>query len=150
MQKKILIGAAVAVIVLAAAIIYTSGGFDRFINSTPAEATQQVDVKEYTASYIAEYMHEMANTLIVAGDGKIWHTKSMDKKNISEVQQMLSNSEDFDEKDELLQIINAWSQGDFAHIVDDHNFVWKMLDGNVGQAVGINEEGVTKALENLK
>lgn len=152
MWKKIMIGAAVgavAVIILAAAIIYRGGGFDRFINAKSAEVTQEVEVK-YTDLQVADKMHDMANGLIVPGDGKRWNTIDMDKKNIADVQKMLENSEDFDEKDELLQIINAWSQGDFTNIVDDHNFVWNMLDGNVGEASGINEEKVNEAVESFK
>uniref|UniRef100_UPI000380C466 DUF6241 domain-containing protein n=1 Tax=Alkalibacillus haloalkaliphilus TaxID=94136 RepID=UPI000380C466 len=40
-----------------------------------------------------------------------------------------------------LDILNRWSQGDFSRVDEDHNVIWNMQDGEIGEATGIlNEE----------
>jgi len=95
-------------------------------------------------------MHEMANTLILAEDNKIWGTVTITKETVSELLNMLDKSKPFEEKDTFIATAKKWQKGDFANIVYDHNMVWKILEGTVGRADEPNIEAVAEAKATLK
>lgn len=37
----------------------------------------------------------------------------------------------------MLEILNRWKKGDFSAVDRDHNIIWNIQDGSVGEAKGI-------------
>jgi len=95
-------------------------------------------------------MHEMANTLILAEDNKIWGKVTVNKESVSELLNMLNNFKASKEKDTFIAIAKNWQKGNFVNIVDDHNMVWKILEGTIGRADKPNIPAVAEAKETLK
>lgn len=55
------------------------------------------------------------------------------------------------EKDIYRDILERWSNGNFSQVDKDHNEVWQMQGGNVGEATGIlNEEEEQEVIEKHK
>lgn len=106
--------------------------------------------KAATRIEIVTTMHEMANTLILAEDNKIWGRVTVTKETVSELLNILNNSKPFEEKDTFIATVKKWQNGDFANIVNDHNMVWKILKGTVGKANEPNIQAVAQAKETLK
>jgi hypothetical protein len=105
-----------------------------------------VEVK--TDKEILDTMHSMANTLIVPEDGQIWGKEQITKENLTDLITTVTNS-NISSKEDLLTILNRWVSGDFSSAVDDHNKVWKLLDGTVGKAVSLNEDAVKETIATL-
>lgn len=82
-------------------------------------------------------IHHMANTKIIADKirGEIEITPKLVKELICEV-----NESDYDDKLTLLNILNNWLNENFENAVDEHNYVWSKLEGEVGWAKGKKAE----------
>lgn len=106
--------------------------------------------KAATRIEIITEIHEMANTLIIAEDNKIWGRQIVTKDSVSQLLNILNTSKPFEEKETFIAIAKKWKSGDFANIVYDHNTVWKMLDGTIGRADEPNIEAVAQAKAALK
>lgn len=78
-------------------------------------------------------MHEMANTKIVAEDGMIWGLQPMTKDRIAAIREALKKKDPNNKR--LFEILDRWENKDFSQGVEDHNYLWKLLDGTVGKAV---------------
>jgi len=78
-------------------------------------------------------IHKMANTKIIADEirGRIEITEELVDELIIEV-----NATNYHDKKKLLNILNNWKDKDFSNVVDEYNYVWSMLEGEVGWAVG--------------
>lgn len=97
---------------------------------------------------ILDTMHSMANTLIVPEDGQIWGKEPITKDNLTHLITAVTNS-NIPSKEDLLTILNRWNSGDFSSAVEDHNKVWKLLDGTVGKAISLNEDAVKETIATL-
>jgi hypothetical protein len=85
-----------------------------------------------------EQIHEMANSKIVAEDGRISSSIEITKNDIDKLIVIIDDKR-FEDSKKLLQILNRWKKNDFSKIVDDHNYVWSKLGGTVGKAIGIKK-----------
>ncbi len=96
-------------------------------------------IKFRKESLIYVDIHRMANTLIIAEDGKRWglDTVTDEKCNTLIIEVTAS---DYNDKDRLLSILNKWKEEDFSEGVDDHNYVWNRLGGTVGRAESLKQE----------
>jgi hypothetical protein len=97
------------------------------------------------ASEAAVYntIHQMANTKIIAEDGRLWGLKAMTKVRVENVQNALKNLGIKDEQ--IIQIVDRWAKQDFSKCVDDHNYVWSTyLNGTIGKAIKLRELDVKK------
>lgn len=83
---------------------------------------------------IYDAMHKMANTKIVAEDGQIWGEIPIDKESIKKVRDIVEKVA-YEDRDYILEVLNRWDKGDFSQVVDEHNYFWAKLGGNVGKAV---------------
>ena len=82
-------------------------------------------------------MHSMTHQKIKASEK--WGATPMIKENIDAVYDSIEQN-DFEHKVTLLQIANRWKSGDFSRVDKDHNAIWKLQGGTVGEAVGIMSE----------
>ena len=62
------------------------------------------------------------------------------KKAIAELTATV-NASTWEDKQDILNILNRWAVGDFSSVVTDHNYVWNKLGGDTGIATGIREHG---------
>lgn len=95
---------------------------------------------------VVDDMHEMTHQFVEA-DRK-WGATPMCDDTINQVYNYVSTHNNFDsdsndsylnyydEKQVLLDILDKWKKHDFSNIVEDHNTLWNMLDGDVGKATG--------------
>lgn len=82
-------------------------------------------------------IHYMANTKIVSERiiGWIDITEGRIDALIREVLRS-----DYDDKKKLLAILYNWKVNDFSYAVDEHNYVWSRLQGEVGFATGLRRD----------
>lgn len=112
--------------------------------STSEEESSTITVSEERMIEINEYVHHMANTIILAVDGKINGIKQINMETIDEALSMVKNVDWY-----LYKEISKWRDGDFSNGVEVHNYVWKNLDGEIGKANGLDEEAIESIKNNL-
>ena len=108
------------------------------------EKGNTITVDEQRMIEINEYVHHMANTIILAVDGKINGTKQITMETIDEALSMVKDVDWY-----LYEEISKWKDGDFSNGVEVHNYVWKNLDGEIGKANKLDEEAVQAVKANL-
>lgn len=91
-------------------------------------------------------IHTMANTKIVSQDDRYIGRTPIYSVNIGELIAITENS-NYDDKTILLDILYRWKNGDFRQCVEDHNYVWNRLGGEVGRAVRLMDD-VQAAMSN--
>jgi RNA-splicing ligase RtcB len=114
----------------------------KIINEGKKTSAKDVKSGNYDKKQIFSMMHEMSNTLIIARDGQVWGEMPIDKKNIGEIEAMIDSNNDLGEKEEerVLETLAAWKKGDFSNGVDEHNYFWDKLGGNIGRAKDLKPE----------
>ncbi|MFA9397759.1 MAG: DUF6241 domain-containing protein [Clostridiaceae bacterium] len=103
----------------------------------------QVDVSKITnKNEIYNLIHKMANTLIVAEDNQIYGETPINSGSVNKAMIIVCETDliSEDEKEVLLNILQAWKNGDYSNGVQAHNYVWKRLDGNIGRAKELRSE----------
>lgn len=102
--------------------------------------TKEVITKSELMRYKDVYnmMHEMANGKIIARDGKIWGIQPMTQDRIEACRNALLRI-DPDHK-ELFEILDSWESKDYSNCVDQHNYIWALLGGTVGEAVRLRND----------
>lgn len=108
------------------------------------ENIDQVALDEESLEEINNYVHHMANTIIIAVDGKI---NGIEKITMESIDKALGLVQGVDEY--LYNEINKWKEGDFSNGVDVHNYVWKELDGEIGKANSLDEAAIDAVKANL-
>ena len=108
------------------------------------EKGNTITVDEQRMIEINEYVHHMANTIILAVDGKINGTKQITMETIDEALSMVKDVDWY-----LYEEISKWKDGDFSNGVEVHNYVWKNLDGEIGKANKLDEEAIEAVKTNL-
>jgi len=108
------------------------------------------NIGEYVPQYKTEQeiysiMHQMANPLIIAEDGNYFGGITILDRRLDRLVDCLDKS-NYADKDKLLAIIKRWRNADFSTIVDDHNYCWEKLGGDVGRAIKPQD---AKTIQNL-
>ena len=89
-------------------------------------------------------IHEMANTIIVAVDGKRWGfikiTEELVNLLMLEVVAARHFGEPYEHEDMYIDILTRWKDRDFTEGVEDHNRPWTLLGGTVGRATDLQPE----------
>lgn len=108
--------------------------------------SQLKDLKYYESAI--DLVHEMSNTLIVAENnnakyGLVEVTNATIDIAISSVRENLGDKK-------LEKMLLKWKDGDFNNATIVHNYVWELLDGEVGYAIAVDENAVEKVLLNMQ
>jgi len=117
------------------------------ISVAEGEAVEISRLKQITSIFngkhsetdIQNTIHQMANSVIIANEK--WGEIKITQKKIEELIIEIEES-DFSYKDTYLDILNRWKNGDFTRAMYDHNEVWHMLNGSVGEATGVDWDAV--------
>ncbi|MBT2720041.1 PRK06770 family protein [Bacillus sp. ISL-46] len=83
---------------------------------------------------VIEVMHKMTHQKVKAKEK--WGAIPMIPDTINQVYDIVENSE-FEQKDDLLAILDKWKKGIFSEVDDDHNYFWTYQGGTIGKAYGI-------------
>ena len=99
-------------------------------------ATTAVSSNIKDAKDIYTLIHHMANTLIEAEDGEVWGEKTINNQSVNKAMKIVISSEFLteEEREILLNVLQAWKEKDYSNGVEAHNYVWKKLNGNIGRA----------------
>jgi hypothetical protein len=103
------------------------------------EATEVINNEELAnAKAVYNTLHEMANSKIISGDGKVWGVKSVTKQRVEAVKRAVADLKIEDAK--INDMLSRWGNQDFTQAVDEHNYIWSYyLHGNVGRAVKLRK-----------
>ncbi|MFS0781664.1 DUF6241 domain-containing protein [Bacillus sp. 1P06AnD] len=92
--------------------------------------------EESSEERIVEAMHKMSHQKVEANTK--WGALQMNEANINEIANILANTKtSLPHKEQLERIIEKWKSGDFSSADKDHNYIWKLQDGNIGKATGV-------------
>jgi hypothetical protein len=83
---------------------------------------------------VINVMHKMTHQKVRSEDK--WGAVPMTLEIINEVISVIE-SNNYDNKDDLLRIAKKWKDHDYEDIVQDHNYFWALQDGTIGEAYGI-------------
>ncbi len=113
--------------------------------STSDNSNEEVGVKKIdNIDKIYDEVHKMSNSLIIAEDSQIWGEEKITRKRINEVLEFVEGIDEF-----LAVEIKKWDKLDFNNAVEVHNYVWEKLGGNVGKAIDLNNEGISKTITEI-
>ncbi|KAB7665875.1 DUF6241 domain-containing protein [Bacillus sp. B1-b2] len=96
---------------------------------------------------VQDVIHKMSHTKVHAEEkwGYIVPTQEKIDRILAVVKE---NSAEYDESDLYISILERWSAGDFSNAVEDHNDIWNLQDGTIGEATRLlsakEEEEYTK------
>lgn len=117
----------------------------------PKEDEKYIEVYEDSV-YVPEtdeetinLIHEMANGIIVARDYSRGYTE-ISHKTIDAALKGVENMYEESDKNYLYNELKKWEAGNFDNGVELHNYVWRKLNGEVGEAIGLHYEEI----ENIK
>jgi Family of unknown function (DUF6241) len=114
--------------------------------STPSQNTTTKPVSEITENpfgsnnltlsedEIQQYMHGMSHQKVDAKE-KWVHIEMTDER----IQFLIGVVEggSYNNRDLYLDILNRWSEDDFSRADKDHNEIWKLQGGTIGEATGL-------------
>lgn len=99
---------------------------------------KKLDLNETFPSDMSEYrmqnfIHQMSHQK-VASNLK-WGTYQITQERVNRLLEVAKlNRENYKEGRAYVDILTRWSQGDFSTAVLDHNFIWSLQGGNIGEA----------------
>ncbi|MGL5348899.1 MAG: DUF6241 domain-containing protein [Peptostreptococcaceae bacterium] len=111
----------------------------------------QMDIDEIETMPSTEYdaiqfIHQMSNSIIIATDNRKYGEVEITPKNINIAIAVLKQIRSNDARDYLYSNLLRWKDGDFSNAVSVHNYVWELLDGEVGKAALVDYKKVEKVL----
>lgn len=109
------------------------------------EIAQKMPVGEYES---VQFIHKMANTIIKAGDNRKYGEIQITPTNIKIAQAVVKNINNIEAQNYLNNELHKWSEGNFDNGVAVHNYVWHMLDGEIGKAISLDYERI-ESIKNI-
>lgn len=98
----------------------------------------------YSEYRVVKFIHEMSNKIINPGDGQKYGITDITPKKIQVALDSLENISNKEAKEYLTKALNKWKNGEFDNAVEVHNYVWHMLDGEIGIAVSLDHDEIDK------
>ncbi|WP_226669451.1 DUF6241 domain-containing protein [Metabacillus litoralis] len=83
---------------------------------------------------ILNYMHGMSHQKVIAEEK--WLHYEMTSERIQYLIGVIESG-DYKNKDKYLTILNKWKDGNFSEADKDHNVIWSLQGGTVGEATGV-------------
>ena len=104
-----------------------------------------LEISEINTQYgVVDFIHRMSNKIIKPIDGRKNGSIDINPKTIDIALNSLKNIGDEEARDYLHYELSKWKNGDFENAVLVHNYVWHMLDGNIGKALSLDTYEVNK------
>lgn len=99
----------------------------------------EAPLTEYSA---VQLIHQMSNSIIKAIDDRKFGEIPVTPFNIDQAIEGIKYIQDEGSASYLQNALLKWKEGDFSNAVLVHNFVWEMLDGEIGKAISVNNKRV--------
>ena len=96
---------------------------------------------------VVNFIHKMSNQIINPIDGQKFGIIQITPDNIEIALKSIENINNNEARDYLKKELTKWKNGDFANAVQVHNYVWHMLDGEIGIASSLDEKEINKIKE---
>ena len=97
---------------------------------------------------IREYIHAMSHQKVRAKEK--WSFFQITDERIDYLLGQLKINK-YEDEYVYEDILTSWKEGDFSGVVEDHNTIWRMQDGNIGKATSpLNAEQEKKYIESQK
>lgn len=93
---------------------------------------------------VVNFIHKMSNLIINASDGKKYGIIEITPANIEIALNSVSNINNSEARNYLTNELNKWKNGNFSNAVQVHNYVWHMLNGQVGIASSLDESKINE------
>jgi hypothetical protein len=91
------------------------------------------DLKEFE---VQSAIHHMSHQKVEAE--KKWGAILITQERVQRLYDVvLANEAEYEHSQKYLQILERWLEGDFSKAVNDHNAIWTLQGGNVGEATGL-------------
>ena len=104
-----------------------------------------LEISEINTQYgVVDFIHRMSNKIIKPIDGRKNGSIDINPKTIDIALNSLKNIGDEEARNYLHYELSKWKNGDFENGVLVHNYVWHMLDGNIGKALSLDAYEVNK------
>lgn len=113
---------------------YTTIRNDTVSSRNPIIAPTQTKNLNQKNIEIITRMHEMANTKIVAKE--IWGERGISISSCDDLINEIQNT-DIVDGERLIEILERWKEEDLSQAVEEHNYLWHRLNGNVGEATSL-------------
>ena len=98
-----------------------------------------------SSSYeVVDFIHRMSNQIINPIDGKKNGVIEITPENIDIALDSLYYIYYDEAREYLYNELSKWKNGDFNNGVLVHNYVWNLLDGNIGRALSLDKVQITK------
>ncbi|WP_338751225.1 DUF6241 domain-containing protein [Bacillus sp. FJAT-52991] len=112
-------------------------------NIQETEETNEVTVNSIEQE-VLDVMNKMTHQFVIADDK--WGAVEMTPERIDQLTEIVSVN-DYPNKERILSILEKWKKGNFETVDDDHNVIWNMQDGNIGEAKGVMSEKEQEAFK---
>lgn len=109
---------------------YEEDGKNPFGEST---ATEELDDDDFQ-----DYIHQMSHQKVEAEEK--WGFYEINSTRIEWLLEGLDEVSDLEHDETYKDILKKWAEDDFSSVDEDHNAVWKLQDGTIGEATGILSE----------
>lgn len=96
---------------------------------------------------VVNFIHKMSNQIINPADGKKFGVVKITPKNIEIALNSINNIKNKEAREYLERELTKWKSGNFNNAVEVHNYVWHMLDGQIGIASTLDEKEINKIKE---
>ncbi|MDI6840474.1 MAG: DUF6241 domain-containing protein [bacterium] len=106
--------------------------------------TGEADLKDFRDKpTIWQAIHQMSHHVIEAREKWGYQPLTEERVNylIVEIAESTKFETDFG-REQLLDIVIRWKEGDFSRADHDHNTVWNNLGGTIGRASGVHEDRI--------
>ena len=110
--------------------------------------SQSNDEKLIYGEYgVVNFIHKMSNQIINPVDGQKLGIIKITPTNIEKALNSIESINNDEARNYLKEELTKWKNGDFTNAVQVHNYVWHMLDGEIGIASSLDEEEINKIKE---
>lgn len=96
---------------------------------------------------VVNFIHQMSNQVINAADGQKYGVIEITPEKIEIALNSIENIKNEEARDYLNKELTKWKNGNFDNAVEVHNYVWHMLDGEIGIASSLDEKQINKIKE---
>ncbi len=120
---------------------------DRKLEVVNLNVVKEKDVVAPNSEYsTVNSIHEMSNSIIKADKicGYTEITPKIVDIEIIGIEYMSDSEVKSYLRSYLRNSLNMWRNGDFSNAKEVHNYVWDLLNGNIGKATGLNQRAIRK------
>lgn len=98
---------------------------------------ESIHAEDLSLEMTQEYIHKMSHQKVIA-EAK-WGFFEITDERIGWLLDIVEQS-DFPGKKTYKAILTRWKNDDFSNIIEDHNIVWRLQGGTIGEATGTLSE----------